>query len=422
MGKAETTSEVGTGRVPSPQAGAWKSTAAPVLLLGVLFLGYLVYSADRYVLNTLLTPIQGTLHLTGFEVGLLGAAIYGGVLSTVFIAGHLSDRYGRWPVVILGLAVFTAFTWLIGFSSDFAEAFTFRLVSGMGEGIFWPVAMAAVATYFSQRKGLTLGIFYVGFDIGGVVGTSVAGLVFYLASDWRQAFFVAPSIGLIAIAGALYAKRRFPWSEEDSQRIKLGKDAVDLLRRRGTVTIMVFALLATWATVWQPVFLVYYFNKVMNIGVTYAALLATPVLAAGALGKISLGSVSDRWRRDRLLVAVTVATLLSYAVFFESNFLLVNELAALSMGFFSSSIFPVMQALAVDQSQGRPGTTLGLTTTAQSIATILAPSTTGAMFALGVGRAVALEAMIPAVLTVAVALFLKEPRIKSRKASEMRSE
>ncbi len=404
------------------RTGVWKTSSAPVLLLTVLFLGYLVYAADRYVLTTLLTPIQKTLQLTGLEVGLLGTAIYVGVLSTVFVAGHLSDRYGRWPVVILGLAVFTGFTWMIGFSTNFAEAFVFRLVSGMGEGIFWPVAMAAVATFFSGRKGFALGVFYVGFDVGGIVGTSVAGLTFYLAGDWRQAFFVAPSVGLVAIAGALYARRRFPWSGEDTQRIRLGRDAVDLLRRKGTVAIMVFALLATWATVWQPVFLVYYFNKVMNIDVPYAALLATPVLASGAVGKITLGSMSDRWRRDRLLVAVALATLFSYAVFFESTNLMVNVAAALSMGFFSSSIFPVMQALMVDSSQGRPGTALGLTTTAQSIATILAPSTTGAMFALGVGRAVALEAMVPAVLTVAVAFFLKEPRLLSRKVSTGGSE
>lgn len=398
----------GHGDAPRWSLGA---ASAPALFLSVLFLGYLVYAADRYVLTTLLTPIQTTLQLSGFEVGLLGTAIYVGVLSTVFVAGHLSDRYGRWPVVVLGLVVFTTFTWLIGVSTSFAEAFVFRLVSGMGEGIFWPVAMAAVATYFSGRKGFALGIFYVGFDAGGIAGTSVAGLAYYLAGDWRVAFFVAPSIGLVAIAGALYARGRFPWSGEDSQRIRLGRDALLLLRRREVATIMVFALLATWATVWQPVFLVYYFNKVMNIGVTYAALLATPVLVAGAAGKLTLGGLSDRWRRDRLLAAVSAATLLSYVVFFGSTNFVVNVAAALSMGFFSSSIFPVMQALMVDHSQGRPGTALGLTTTAQSIGTILAPATTGAMFALGVGRAVALEAMIPAALTVIVALLLREPRV-----------
>ena len=181
--------------------------------------------------------------------------------------------------------------------------------------------------------------------------------------------------------------------------------------------LVVFALLVTWATVWQPVFLVYYFNKVFNLGVPYAALLATPVLASGAVGKVVLGGFSDRWRRDRLLVCASAGMLASYAVFFESSNLTVNVAAALSMGFFSSSIFPVMQSIAVDRSEGKVGTALGLTTTSQSIATILAPLTTGAMFVLGVGRAVALEATVPAILTLAVALLLKDPRLERGRES-----
>ncbi len=391
--------------------------AGLVFFLAILFLGYLVYSADRYVFNTLLTPLQSALSLSGFQVGLLGSAIYIGVACTVFLSGHLSDRYGRWKIVILGLAVFTSFTWLIGFADSFAEVFAFRLVSGLGEGLFWPVAMAAVATHFSSRKGLALGVFYVGFDAGAIFGTSVAGAVYYFVGDWRLAFFVAPSIGLVAIAGALIAKRTFEWSEQDAQKITLGRDAFVLLRQRGMAIVILFAFLATWATVWQPVFLVYYFNNVFKLGVPYAALLATPVLASGAVGKVVLGGFSDRWRRDRLLVCVSLGMLASYIVFFESSDFAVNVAAALSMGFFSSSIFPVMQSLATDYSGGRVGTALGLTTTSQSIATILAPSTTGAMFVLGVGRAVALEATVPAILTLTVALLLKDPKLEREPGS-----
>lgn len=393
--------------------GPYGALAGPSLFLGVLFLGYLLYSADRYVLTTLLAPIQTSLDLSGLQVGLLGSAVYIGVACTVFLAGHLSDSYGRWKIVILGLAVFTSFTWLIGLSTSFAEAFAFRLVSGIGEGLFWPVAMAAVATYFSAKKGLAMGIFYVGFDVGAIFGTSVAGATYYLTGDWRAAFFVAPSVGLVAIAGALLARRRFEWKANGSQKIRLGASALALARQKRMIVVIAFALLATWATVWQPVFLVYYFNKVFKLSVPYSALLATPVLASGSVGKLTLGELSDKWRRDRLLVVASLGMLASYVVFFESSSFYVNVAAALSMGFFSSSIFPVMQSLAADISGGRVGTALGLTTTSQSIATILAPSTTGAMFVLGVGRAVALEATIPAVLTLVAAILIREPRQKS---------
>jgi len=69
-----------------------------------------------------------------------------------------------------------------------------------------------------------------------------------------------------------------------------------------------------------------------------------------------------------------------------------------------------MQALMVDSCSGRVGTALGLTTTSQSVATVISPIITASLFIIGVGRAVALGAMIPAALMLLVALMLKDPR------------
>jgi MFS family permease len=354
--------------------------------------------------------MSSSLALTNTQIGWLSAAQYIGVTCIVFAAGHLSDRYGRWPVIISGLTVFTAFTWLIGFSSNFTEAFVFRLISGFGEGAFWPVAMASVANYFKGRKGLALGIFYVGFDAGSVAGLSIGGLAYSLSTSWRPAFFFAPLLGLVVIAAAVIARKRLAGAGEGTNGIRLGRDALQLLRRRNVVLIMAFALLATWASVWQVVFLPYYFFKVMHFTVLSAALLSSLVTIAGAFGKVVLGGLSDSVRRNRLLVAVTLATFLSYALFFSSFSFALDMTGALSMGFFSSSIFPVMQALMSDSAGGTTGSALGLSTSSQSVATIFSPIIAASLFTLGIGRAVALDAMIPIALAFIVALFLREPR------------
>jgi MFS family permease len=350
------------------------------------------------------------LNLTNAEIGLLGSAQYIGVLCFVFLSGHLSDRYGRKLVLVVGLVIFTVFTWMIGLASSFIQAFVFRLISGFGEGIFWPVAMAAVATYFKNRKGLALGIFYVGFDVGSVAGLSLGGLAYSLSGDWRTAFFIAPSIGLFVIAGAAWLRDSLAASAQDSARIKLGRDAVGLLRQRNVILMMIFALLATWASVWQVVFLPYYFFTVLHFGILSSALFAATVSISGGVGKLVLGGTSDIWRRNRLLAVISLGVLLAYAFFFAVSNPLLDLLFAIIMGFFSSSIFPIMQALMVDSCRGRTGTALGLTTTSQSVATVISPIITASLFAMGVGRAVALNAMLPAALTLVVALMLKEPR------------
>jgi len=380
------------------------------LFLLIMTLGYAVYAADRTVLASVLALMAPALSLTNYEIGLIGSAQYIGVLCFVFLSGHLSDRYGRKTVLILGIVVFTLFTWLVGLSSSFLEAFVFRLVSGFGEGIFWPVAMAAVASYFKNRKGLALGIFYVGFDVGSVAGLSLGGLAYSLSGDWRPAFFVAPSIGLLVIAGAVRLKNEFKSSTGDTARIRLGRDALDLLKQRSVILMMAFALLATWASVWQVIFLPYYFFTVLHFGILSSALFSAVVAISGGAGKLLLGGTSDVWRRNRMLAVIALAVLLSYALFFAISNTILALSVAIIMGFFSSAIFPIMQALMVDICKGRTGTALGLTTTSQSVATVISPIITASFFAMGVGRAVALNAMIPAALALLVAMMLKDPR------------
>ncbi len=377
--------------------------------LAVMTMGYAVYATDRTVLSAVLAPLSSSLAIpqTSIEFALLSAAQYIGVTCIVFLAGHLSDRYGRWTVMISGIAVFTTFTWLIAFATNFLQAVSFRLISGLGEGAFWPVAMASVANYFGGRKGLGLGIFYVGFDIGSVTGLTIGGLTYALYNSWRPAFFYAPFLGLFVIAGAVLARKRLPEAGKGVDGIKLGRDALQLVRHRNVALLMAFALLATWSSILQVVFLPYYFKTVLNQPILYSALIAALVAVTGGVGKIAFGGLSDRVKKPRLLILLTSVTLLSYAVFFASFSLLADIAAVAVVGFFSASIFPVMQAFMTENSQGMMGSALGLSTSSQSIATVFSPIIAVSLFTLGVGRAVALDAMIPIGLAIIVALGMK---------------
>jgi len=384
-----------------------------VLFLSTMFLGYAVYAIDRTVLSAMIVPMSSSLRLDNTQLGFLVAAQYIGVLAVVYFAGILSDKYGRLKIIVAGLAVFTAFTWLIGLSNNFAEAFIFRFASGVGEGVFWPVAMASVASYFGARKGFALGVFYVGFDAGSATGPALAGLVFSLTSEWQYTFLVAPLIGLVPIAMALLQRNSVGAIEGAVDRLSIGRDALRLIRQRNVALVMSFAFVATWASVWQVTFLPLYFNKVLGYGIVYAAYLTSIVPISGAVGKLALGRLSDTHDRRRMLVLISGLVVLAYLAFFGSTGIYFVILAAVVMSFFSSAVFPIMQALMADSCGGRIGTALGLNTTSQSVATVLSPLIAASLFRFGVGKALAVGAMIPAVLMIVVALLLKEPRMEA---------
>lgn len=379
-------------------------------------LGYAVFAADRTVLSGVLVPMAKTLAMSRSQTFFLQAAQFIGVFCFVFLGGHLSDKYGKWQVLTAGVIVFSAFTGLIGFATSYTEAFIFRLVSGFGEGIFWPVAMSLVASNFSHRKGLALGIFYVGFDIGSIGGLFIAGETFALFNSWQFAFFIAPSIGLFVLAGIPFARKgEPPVDKRDQGAIRLGRDGLNLLKKKNVILLLFFAFFATWASLWQSAFLPLYFNKVAHFSIPYAAFLTIPVLATGALGKVLLAGTSDRWRRNILLLGISFIVISLYTIFFFVDNFDLDILAALGMGFFSAAIFPILQALVVDTCGiARAGTALGLTTSAQSLGAIFSAAFTADLASLGIGKTLALNAMIPTVLMAGIAFFLVEPRIKKR--------
>lgn len=378
--------------------------------LALMTLGYAVYAADRTVLTAVLVPMTSALGLSNVQQGLLVSAQYVGVLAVVFAAGFLSDRYGRWRIIFLGVAIFSLFTWLIAFSADFYQAFAFRLASGVGEGMFWPVAMAAVADRFGQSKGLALGAFYVGFDLGGAGGTAVAGATFALTSDWRVAFLVAPLLGVAVLAGIAAARGTIAAPGGGYARLALGRGAFGVAKGRDMAVILIFALLVTYPTAaWQS-FLPTYLKRVLGLDIPSAAFGTSAVLIAGGAGKVILGRASDRARRGRMVAGLCAVSLAGYVVFFSTNNVVLGLASGLVVGFFSSAIFPVMQAMAADKGGGRRGTALGLTTTFQSVATVFSPTITALFFPQGVGSAVAYNVVVPMVAVLAVALFLRDKR------------
>ncbi|MEM3684213.1 MAG: MFS transporter [Conexivisphaerales archaeon] len=384
-------------------AASWQRGS--VFFLFTLSAGYAMYALDRSILSSVLSVMETDLSLTKTEVGFLGSAQYAGVLAVVMFAGYISDLIGRKKIMLAGLTIFTVFTWMIGFAQNFFSAFLFRLISGVGEGLFWPVAMAAVAERFAGKKGISLGIFHVGFDAGSIAGVTAGALAFTFLGSWRYAFLLPPLAAIpVIVAMLLTDEVRVRKEKEDTG--SRSSAVLQVVKKKEVNAIMVFAFLATWASVWQSVFLPYYFYKVMHFSVLPSALLSSLVLASGALGKASMGKVSDLIGREKALLISSLLVVLAYLVFFFVPYFEISFGGALVMGFFSSSVFPVMQALATEYAGKMTGSSLGLTTTSQSVATVLAPALSGYLFYLGVGRALSLDAVIPSALMSVIAVHL----------------
>lgn len=102
-----------------------------------------------------------------------------GTATVVSAAGWLSDRYGRRPMVLVGLVVSGVSTIALGWCDTVPLLVAASVVAGMGAGVLNPAQQAAVADVIGADRagGKVLATFQMASDSGAILGPVVVGLV-----------------------------------------------------------------------------------------------------------------------------------------------------------------------------------------------------------------------------------------------------
>ena len=181
------------------------------IVLGLLFLAYVLNYLDRQILGILAGGIQADLHLDDRQFGRLAGppfAILYAVLGIPF--AFLADRTSRSRVIAAAVAFWSAFTALCGTATSFWQFFFFRMGVGVGEAGGVAPSYALIADYFEpRRRARALAVFSLGVPIGLSLAL-VLGAYIAHAFSWRAVFFAMGVAGLLLAPIMLIAVRDIP--------------------------------------------------------------------------------------------------------------------------------------------------------------------------------------------------------------------
>jgi MFS family permease len=176
----------------------------------------------------------------------LGIFLLGGTFGGLLF-GSLADRWGRRPVMMLTILMYSVFSGLTFFAQEMWHVAALRFLVAMGVGGEWAVAASLVAEVFPQKaRAQACSIFHAS-SIFGTWMAALAGLA--VGANWRYAYLFGVLPALLILWVRISVKEPKSWSKAKAEASKgspkqLGSFRELLLDRRWRKRAILGMLLA----------------------------------------------------------------------------------------------------------------------------------------------------------------------------------
>lgn len=276
------------------------------LMLGIIWLIFVVHGIDRSVLLVLLEPIRKEFALSDTQVGLLSGLGYAIPFALAGIPlGALADRVRKRTLLLASLvALWSALTALGGIATSFLLLVLTRAGVGASEAGAPPTMLSLLGDKFDARsRPGALSIYYTAPFTGVIVGSILAGSLsgFY---GWRAALLAVGGPGLLLallVAVVLREPVRGRYDNPSKQHVAAPPiaEALRFIVRDAQLRRLIAALvLAAFVTLaissWTPIFL----QRVHGFSQQQTGLLTALTLGlTGGIGSLLGGFISTRFGR-----------------------------------------------------------------------------------------------------------------------------
>ncbi|WP_266169589.1 MFS transporter [Dyella subtropica] len=272
------------------------------------FLGWTLDAFDYFLLTFVIVAVSKEFGADKSEV------IYGLFLTLAarplgaLLFGRLADRYGRRPILMLDVILFSLFELATAFAPSLSVFLVLRFLFGVAMGGEWGLgASLAMESIPPKARGLVSGLLQSGYPCGFFLGA----LVNWLLVDhigWRGLFIVGALPALLVI----YIRRSVPespvWQAGQAERKKRG--LFEEMRGHWKLAIYLTLLMAAFNMFSHGSQDLYHTFEEVNLHLpsgSGAAFVLVAMLNLGAMvGGLFFGSLSERIGRRRAMMTAAL--------------------------------------------------------------------------------------------------------------------
>lgn len=395
------------------------------------FGGWALDSLDVQMFSLVIPAIIAEWSISRTQAGLVsGVTLVASALGG-WIAGMLSDRFGRVKTLQWTVAFFSVFTFLCAFAQNYPQFLVLKTLQGFGFGGEWAAGAVLMAeTIRNEHRGKAMGSVQSAWSVGWGAAVLLYALMFSLmpaATAWRVMF----AIGIVPALLILYVRRGVQEPNPSAQSAQSAHSARDTRVRRneaapGAVTgifsagmlrmTLIGALLGVGAhggyyalMTWLPTFL----KSERHLSVLSTGGYLAVVIVAFFCGCLVAAQLLDRIGRRKTILMFAICCVITVVAYL---FLPLGNTAMLffgfPLGFFAAGIPASMGALFNElYPRGMRGTGVGFCYNFGRVVSAGFPVLVGHMSAnMSLGTAIGIDAGLAYAIVVLSVLMLPETK------------
>lgn len=393
-------------------------------IIAFLFFGNLINFSGKNIIGLSADLIMKDIGLNSNQWGVVGSAYYWLFPIAGIIGAAISDRFGTkkvlsvlilsWGIIQFGALAINGFSALI----------FYRVLLGIFQGPFGPVAMSHINKWFpAEKRGVASSLFTLGATAGGLVLAPV--IIGLTTFGWKVAFAVFGGVSILWVLLFIFTTKESPSSTNTEQKAaaknvvekslkkKSGKEVVKAIFSPTSIFTLFLAFSSFIFVVWTAIWMPNYLTKVIGMTANQMGVAVSIIGISSAAIIFLVSMISDKvlaktqnWRFSRVFVTGTsaiIGSLMLVSVVFIQN--PVWSVIAFGTAYgLTGANFAIGPQIMMKLVPERSGLMASILMSFQNVGGMIAPVATG--FLIGLSKDNIIQGYNNSVLVVSGAILL----------------